>query len=65
MDAAERAAYLDGYSARRSPKPFEAHFLYWAITVLIGGARFRRRLHVDGAVEPLRRLRALLGESPG
>lgn len=62
MDTAERAAYLDGYTARRSVEPFDAHFLYWAITVLIGGARFRRRLHVDGAAEPLRRLRALLAE---
>lgn len=62
MDAAPRAAYVDGYSARRGIESFDAHFPYWAVTVLIGGARFRRRLHVDGAVEPLRRLRALLAE---
>ena len=60
LSAAQRADYRDGYAARRNPESFEAHFLYWAITVLIGGARFRRRLHVDGAEEPLRRLRALL-----
>jgi Phosphotransferase enzyme family len=62
MNAAERAAYLEGYRARCSVDLFDAHFLYWAITVLIGGAHFRRRLHVDGAAEPLRRLRALLAE---
>jgi aminoglycoside phosphotransferase len=60
LPAAQRTAFLDGYAARRSAESFDAHFLYWAITVLIGGARFRRRLHVDGAVEPLRRLHALL-----
>jgi hypothetical protein len=63
MDAAERAAYLEGYTARCRVDLFDAHFLYWAITVLILSAHFRRRLHVDGAAEPLRRLRALLEHS--
>lgn len=60
MTRADRAAYLRGYAAHRSPDEHIAHFPYWAIMAIVDGAVFRRRLRPDTTSIPVNRLRALV-----
>ena len=60
MTGRERRAYYEGYREHGKTDAFARHFPYWAVTVLVGAARFRRRAATAGARYPLDRLRALL-----
>jgi Ser/Thr protein kinase RdoA (MazF antagonist) len=62
MTTAETAAFLHGYAEHADPSDYLAHFPHWAVVALVNGARYRRRMRPDTAVEPLRRLRLLLAD---
>jgi aminoglycoside phosphotransferase (APT) family kinase protein len=61
MAVAERKVFEEGYAGRDVLASYRAHFLHWAMVVLVGAAEFRLRRQLSGADEPLARLRGLLG----
>jgi len=60
MTERQRRAYYEGYREHGDTDAFVRHFPYWAVTVLVGAAGFRRRAVTAGARYPLDRLRRLL-----
>ena len=60
MNAAQRAAYLDGYGAHRDASTFLAHLPFWHIAALVEGALFRHRQQRPDLSVPVAGLRGLL-----
>jgi Ser/Thr protein kinase RdoA (MazF antagonist) len=56
----QRRHYMAGYGRAAHLEDIEAHFIHWAITVLVEAAAFRVRVGVDGADRPLSALRRVL-----
>jgi len=63
MSQRQHAAYIEGYGRHLHWAHFTAHFIHWAILVLVDAASFRTRVGVKGARRPLSRLRTLLATS--
>lgn len=61
MTAVQREAYYDGYNQHRSSADFMAHFVYWAIVVLVDSAAFRVRAGAGDVSVAIRELETLQG----
>ena len=60
MTAEQQHAYADGYGAHEHLPRFAAHFLHWALIVLIESAAYRLRVGSVSARVPLERLAHVL-----
>jgi hypothetical protein len=60
LTPSQQRAYGEGYGAHEHVAGFAAHFLHWAIMVLVESAAFRIRENAAGARIPLERLARLL-----
>jgi aminoglycoside phosphotransferase len=60
MTASQHGAYAEGYGAHEHVARFAAHFLHWALIVLVESAAFRTRVGAASAQLPLERLTRLL-----
>jgi phosphotransferase family enzyme len=61
MTASQQQAYADGYGAHEHVGRFAAHFLHWALIVLVESAAYRARVGAATVRVPLERLTSLLG----
>ena len=61
MTLEQWSVFAHGYRRHRGTEVFAAHFPFWAISVLVEAALFRHQAAAPGALEPIRRLDALLG----
>jgi aminoglycoside phosphotransferase (APT) family kinase protein len=60
MTPSQQRAYADGYGAHEHVARFAAHFLYWALIVVVESAAFRTRVGVPSVRVPVARLTELL-----
>lgn len=60
MTPTQQRAYADGYGAHEHLARFAAHFLHWALVVLIESAAYRARAGAATMRVPLERLTSLL-----
>ena len=60
MTASQQQAYADGYGAHEHVRRFAAHFLHWALIVLVESAAYRARAGAAPIRVPLQRLTDLL-----
>jgi hypothetical protein len=61
MTANQQRAYADGYGAHEHVARFAAHFLHWALIVLVESVAYRARVGTATVGIPLERLTSLLG----
>jgi len=61
MTTVQRDAYYGGYNQHRSSADFMAHFVYWAIVVLVDSAAFRLRAGAGDVSVAIRQLETLQG----
>ena len=61
MTPNQQRAYADGYGAHEHLARFAAHFLHWALVVLVESAAYRARAGAATMRVPLERLTSLLG----
>jgi hypothetical protein len=61
MTANQQEAYAEGYGAHEHVARFAAHFVHWALIVLVESAAYRARLGAATVRAPLERLTCLLG----
>jgi hypothetical protein len=61
MTASQQEAYAEGYGAHEHVARFAAHFVHWALVVLVESAAYRARVGAATVRIPLERLTRLLG----
>ena len=61
MTATQQRAYAEGYGSHEHVARFAAHFVHWALIVLVESAAYRARVGAATAHVPLERLTHLLG----
>lgn len=64
MVGREQHAYAEGYGPSGQGREFAAHFVHWALLILVGSCKFRVRARSDSMRIPLGCLRAVV-ESEG
>ncbi len=64
MTDTQATAFLDGYSAHRSPESFLASFVFWTLAVLVDVSRYHLRVGTDRAQGAVDLLQAILDGSP-
>ncbi len=64
MTDAQAIAFLDGYSAHRSPESFLASFVFWTLVMLVDVSRYHLRVGTDRARGAVDLLHAILDGSP-
>ena len=64
MTDAQAIAFLDGYTAYRSPETFLASFVFWTVAMLVDVSRYHLRVGTDRAQDAVALLHAVLEGSP-